>query len=186
MYKEVNNNVAGAVKVIADASYTSIRYAFFPCCYDEDRNAWKGVECYEDGTVGNMWLWFTKCYLLEATGKKSFIGYRPRYTEWLKTDETVLIPLWHNLDGYSQHKGADAKRVYGVIANIGEDNDIFVSTENGEFKFKCKGFVSDDVCTDSKGNACVRVPERKLKLAVVFGNAIVRYERLLTWDEDEL
>lgn len=30
MYKEVNNNVAGAVKVIADASYTSIRYAFFP------------------------------------------------------------------------------------------------------------------------------------------------------------
>lgn len=64
MYKEVNNNVAGAVKVIADASYTSIRYAFFPCCYDEDRNAWKGVECYEDGTVGNMWLWFTKCYML--------------------------------------------------------------------------------------------------------------------------
>lgn len=98
----------------------------------------------------------------------------------------MLIPLWHNLDGYSQHKGADAKRVYGVIANIGEDNDIFVSTENGEFKFKCKGFVSDDVCTDSKGNACVRVPERKLKPAVVFGNAIVRYERLLTWDEDEL
>lgn len=51
MYKEVNNNVAGAVKVIGDASY-STRYAFFPCCYDEDRNAWKGVECYEDGTVG--------------------------------------------------------------------------------------------------------------------------------------
>lgn len=186
MYKEVNNNVAGAVKVIADASYTSIRYAFFPCCYDEDRNAWKGVECYENGNVGNMWLWFTKCYLLEVTGEKTFMGFIPRRTEWLRTDETLLIPLWHNSDGYSQYKGTDAKRVYGVIANTGADNDIFVKAENGEFKFECKGFASDDVHTDSKGNACVRVPERKLKPAVVFGNAIVKYERLLTWDEDEL
>ena len=185
MYKEVNNNVARAVKVIGDVSY-STRYAFFPGCYDEERNAWKGVECYEDGSVGNMWLWFTKCYLLEATGEKTFMGFIPRHTEWLRTDETLLIPLWHNSDGYSQYKGTDAKRVYGVIANTGADNDIFVKAENGEFKFECKGFAGDDVHTDSKGNACVRVPERKLKPAVVFGNAIVKYERLLTWDEDEL
>lgn len=184
MYKEVNNNVAGAVKVIADASY-STRYAFFPGCYDETRKAWKGVTVYENGTFGTD-IWFTKCYLLEVTGKQKFMGFIPHYTECFNPVETVLIPLWRNSDGYSQHKGNDAKRVYGVIANAGADNDIFVKAENGEFRFKCKGFVSDDVCTDSRGNACVRVPERQLKPTVVFGNATVKYERLLTWNEDEL
>jgi hypothetical protein len=51
MYNEANNNVAGAVKVIADTSY-STRYAMFPGCYDEARKAWKGVKCYENGTFG--------------------------------------------------------------------------------------------------------------------------------------
>lgn len=184
MYKEANNNVARAVKVIANPS-SSIRYAMFPGCYDEERNAWKGVECYENGNIGNMWLWFTKCYLLEATGEKTFMGFIPHYTEWSRTDETILIPLWHNTDGYSQYKGIDAHRVYGVISNTGEEDDIFVTVENGEYRFECRGFKSDDVCS-SKGNACVRVPERKLKPSVVFGNATVKYKWLTIWEEDEL
>lgn len=185
MYKEVKSNVAGAVKVIATPS-SSIRYAMFPGCYDEERNAWKGVECYENGNIGSMWLWFTKCYLLEATGEKTFMGFIPHYTEWPRTDETILIPLWHNTDGYSQHKGIDAHRVYGVITNTGDDNDIYVSTENGEFRFECKGFVSDDVCTNNKGNACVRVTEKQLKPAVVFGNLTIKYQKMMIWNEEEL
>lgn len=185
MYKEVNNNVAGAVKVIGDASY-STRYAFFPCCYDEDRNAWKGVECYEDGTVGANSAWFTKCYLLQATGKQKFMGFIPHYTERFNPVETVLVPLWRNENGYSQHKGANAQRVYGVIANTGADDDIVVNAENGVFTFECQGFKSDDVCTSSQGNACVRVPERQLKPAVIFGNKTVKYQGLVIWNEDEL
>lgn len=185
MYKEVNNNVAGAVKVIGDASY-STRYAFFPCCYDEDRNAWKGVECYEDGTVGANSVWVTECYLLESTGRQIFMGYLLHFYDFMRSDRTVLVPLWHNADGYSQHKGTGAKRVYGVITNTGEEDDIFVTVENGEYRFECRGFKSDDVCTDSKGNACVRVPERKLKPSVVFGNATVKYKWLTIWEEDEL
>lgn len=185
MYNEVKNNVANAVTVIGDPSY-STRYAFFPCCYDEDRNAWKGVECYEDGTVGANSAWFTKCYRLESTGKQTFIGYIRHFYDFMRSDGTVLVPLWHNADGYSQHKGADAKRVYGVITNTGDEDDIFVSVENGEYRFECRGFKSDDVCTSGSGNACVRVPERQLKPAVVFGNKVVKYEKLMIWDEEEL
>lgn len=185
MYKEVKSNVAGAVKVIANPS-SSIRYAMFPGCYNKELNAWKGVESYENGTVGNMWLWFTKCYLLEATGEKTFMGFIPHYTEWPRTDETVFIPLWHNTDGYSQHKGIDAYRVYGVISNNGEEDDIFVSVENGEFKFECRGLKSGDVCTDSKGNACVRVPEKQLKPVAIFGNKVVKYQKITIWNEEEL
>lgn len=184
MYNKIENNVVNAVAVIADPSYAT-RYAFFPGCYDETRKAWKGVTVYENGTFGTE-IWFTKCYLLEVTGKQQFMGFIPHYTECFNPVETVLIPLWHNADGYSQHKGTDAKRVYGVIINTGEEDDIFVTVENGEYKFECRGFKSDDVCTSSGGNACVRVPERQLKPAVVFGNKVVKYQKMIIWNEEEL
>lgn len=184
MLKEVKNNVANAVAVIADTS-SAERFALFPGCYDEARKAWKGVEYYENGTFGTE-IWFTECYVLKTTGKQKFMGFIPHYTECFATVETVLVPLWRNDDGYSQHKGTGAKRVYGVITNTGEDDDIFVTVENGEYKFECRGFKSDDVCTSSSGNACVRVPERQLKPAVVFGNKTVKYQKMIIRQEDEL
>lgn len=184
MFKKVENNITNSLAVIADTS-SATRFALFPGCYDEARKAWKGVECYENGTFGTE-IWFTKCYLLEATGKQKFMGFLPHYTECFSPVETLLIPLWRNENGYSQHKGNNAQRVYGVIANTGADNDIFVKVENGEYKFECKGFKSDDVCTGDSGNAYVRVPERQLKPAVVFGNKVVKYEKLMIWDEEEL
>lgn len=184
MFKKVENNVANAVAVIADTS-SAERFALFPGCYDEARKAWKGVEYYENGTFGTE-IWFTECYVLETTGKQKFMGFIPHYTERFAPVETVLVPLWRNDDGFSQHKGANAKRVYGVITNLGADDDIFVTVENGEYKFECRGFKSDDVCTSSSGNACVRVPERQLKPAVVFGNKVVKYQKMIIWEEDEL
>ena len=184
MYNEVKNNVVNAIAVIGDPS-CSKRYAFFPGCYDETRKAWKGVTVYENGTFGTD-IWFTKCYLLEVTGKQKFMGFIPHYTERFNPVETILIPLWRNSDGYSQHKGVDAKRVYGVITNTGEEDDIFVTVENGEYKFECRGFKSDDVCTSSSGNACVRVPEKQLKPAAIFGNKTVKYQKMIIWDEEEL
>lgn len=184
MYNEANNNVAGAVKVIADTSY-STRYAMFPGCYDETRKAWKGVKCYENGTFGTD-IWFTKCYILEVTGKQKFMGFIPHYTERFNPVDTVLIQLWHNADGYSQYKGENAHRVYGVIVNTGADDDIFVKAENGKYSFECKGFQSDDVCINGDGNACVRVLEKQLKPAAIFGNKTVKYRKMIIWDEDEL
>lgn len=183
MFKQVETNITNSLAVIADTS-SATRFALFPGCYDEARKAWKGVECYENGTFGTE-IWFTKCYLLEVTGKQQFMGFIPHYTERFNPVETVLIPLWHNENGYSQHKGADAKRVYGVITNTGEEDDIFVTVENGEYKFECRGFKSDDVCTSS-GNACVRVPEKQLKPAAIFGNKTVKYQKMIIWDEEEL
>ena len=184
MFKEVENNVVNSLAVIEDAS-NATRFALFPGCYDEERNAWKGVKCYENGTFGTE-IWFTKCYLLESTGKRKFMGFIPHYTERFNPVETVLVPLWRNENGYSQHKGDNAPRVYGVISNTGADNDIFVNVENGAFTFECKGFKSQDVCTNGNGRACVRVPERQLKPAAIFGNKTVMYEELVTWNEDEL
>lgn len=184
MFKKVENNITNSLAVIAEAS-SATRFALFPGCYDENRKAWKGVECYENGTFGTE-IWFTKCYLLEQTGKQKFMGFIPHYTECFAPVETVLVPLWRNADGYSQHKGENAKRVYGVITNFDPDDYIFVTVENGEYKFECQGFKSDDVCTSSSGNACVRVPERQLKPAVIFGNKTVKYKKLLLWEEDEL
>lgn len=108
MFKQVENNITNSLAVIADTS-SATRFALFPGCYDEARKAWKGVKCYENGTFGTE-IWFTKCYLLEVTGKQQFMGFIPHYTERFNPVETVLIPLWHNADGYSQHKGTDAKR----------------------------------------------------------------------------
>lgn len=125
----------------------------------------------------------TACYLFESTGKRKFMGFIPHYTERFNPVETVLVPLWHNADGYSQYKGTGAQRVYGVISNTGADNDIFVNAENGAFTFECKGFKSDDVCTNGNGRVCVRVPERQLKPAAIFGGKTVKYEKLLIWDE---
>ncbi len=184
MFKKVENNITNSLAVIADTS-SATRFALFPGCYDEARQAWKGVEAYENGTFGTE-IWFTKCYLLEATGKQKFLGFIPHYTERFAPVETVLVPLWHNTNGYSQHKGTDAKRVYGVITNTGEEDDIFVTVENGTYNFECRGFKSDDVCTSSSGNACVRVPERQLKPAVIFGNKVVKYQKMIIWEEDEL
>ena len=184
MFIEVENNITNSLAVIADTS-SGTRFALFPGCYDEERNAWKGVKCYENGTFGTD-IWFTKCYMLETTGKRKFMGFIPHYTERFKPVETVLVPLWRNENGYSQHKGANAQRVYGVIANTGADDDIVVNAENGAFTFECQGFKSDDVCTSSQGNACVRVPERQLKPAVIFGNKTVKYQGLVIWNEDEL
>nr|DAP78686.1 MAG TPA: hypothetical protein [Caudoviricetes sp.] len=184
MFIEVKNNITNSLAVIADTS-SGTRFALFPGYYDEERKAWKGVEAYENGTFGTD-IWFTKCYLLEATGKQKFLGFIPHYTECFNPVETVLVPLWRNENGYSQYKGDNAQRVYGVITNTGEEDDIFVTAENGEYRFECRGFKSDDVCTSSSGSACVRVPERQLKPSVVFGNKTVKYKRLLTWNEDEL
>lgn len=184
MFIEVENNITNSLAVIADTSSVT-RFALFPGCYNEDLKAWKGVKYYENGTFGTE-IWFTKCYVLETTGKQKFMGFIPHDTECFKPVKTVLVPLWRNSDGYSQHKGTDAKRVYGVITNIGDEDDIFVSVENGEYRFECRGFKSNDVCTSGSGNACVRVPERQLKPAAIFGNKTVKYQRLLIWNEDEL
>lgn len=184
MFIEVENNITNSLAVIADTS-SGTRFALFPGCYDEERKAWKGVVCYENGTFGTD-TWFTKCYMLELTGKRKFMGFIPHYTERFNHVETVLVPLWRNKNGYSQHKGAGAQRVYGVIVNTGAEDDIVVNAENGAFTFECQGFKSDDVCTSSHGNACVIVPERQLKPAAIFGNKTVKYQRLLIWNEDEL
>lgn len=52
--------------------------------------------------------------------------------------------------------------------------------------FECKGFQSDDVCINGDGNACVRVLEKQLKPAAIFGNKTVKYRKMIIWDEDEL
>lgn len=184
MFIEVENNITNSLAVIADTS-NGERFALFPGCYNENRKAWKGVKCYENGTFGTE-IWFTKCYVLETTGKQKFMGFIPHYTECFNPVETVLVPLWRNENGYSQYKGDNAQRVYGVITNTGEEDDIFVTAENGEYRFECKGFQSDDVCINGDGNACVRVLEKQLKPAAIFGNKTVKYRKMIIWDEDEL
>lgn len=181
-FKEVKNNVPGAIKVLAEVSGAP-RFALFPGCYDEERNAWKGVECYENGYVDVAEVWFTKCFLLKATGEKVLVGYIPHFNAWLRNHGTFLIPLWHNAEGYSQYKGTNAKRVYGVITNTGADDDIIIRVKNGAFQFECEGFQSDDVCTSSGGNACVRVPERQY--SVIFPGKTVKYKKLTILTEDE-
>ena len=79
MFSKVENNVVNAVAVLADPSYAA-RYAFFPGCYDEERNAWKGVECYENGTVGANTAWFTKCYLLKRLANKPLWAISATFT----------------------------------------------------------------------------------------------------------
>lgn len=51
MFKKVENNITNSLAVIADTS-SATRFALFPGCYDEARQAWKGVEAYENGTFG--------------------------------------------------------------------------------------------------------------------------------------
>ena len=67
MFKKVENNITNSLAVIADTS-SATRFALFPGCYDEARQAWKGVKAYENGTFGTE-IWFTQCYVLESTGK---------------------------------------------------------------------------------------------------------------------
>lgn len=180
MYKEAANNVPGAIKVIADPCGAP-RYAFFPGCYDAERNAWKGVECLENGTVDTAEVWFTKGFLLEATGEKTFVGYIPHFNAWLKNNGTFFVPLWHNVEGYSQYNKGNAKRVYGAITNTGADDDIVIRIKNGKYNFECEGLQSDDVCISSDGNACVRIPEKQY--SVIFGGKVVKYKKLTIWEE---
>lgn len=175
MFKEVKNNVANATRVIKN-EHSSIRFAMFPGNYNAGNKTYNGVECEADGHVGKTVVGFTPAFLMNTNGKENLVGWLPEYNGWSGYGKIILLPIWKNGEIYRQAKTDNATREYIVIANVGNDNDIKVTVNNGAFRFECQGVVSNDII-NKDGNAYINIPPIEYN-SLLFGAKVQKKQGL--------